>query len=133
MHDMYNMTDLEMTLTLYCCFSAMGRVTCCLMVCLLIYLMVTTNINTKANKQDKNLKKLNQDEMKPEQTRKIKDEVGEKKIAKDEVGKKKKKKKKRTKDEVVKKDWTSSFNPNWMCNERQARNYCYGSGFAGMM
>ena len=28
-------------------------------------------------------------------------------------------------------EWTTGFDPNLMCNRRQARNFCFGSGFAG--
>ena len=50
--------------------------------------------------------------------------------------KKNKKKKLRRKDELGEEDiwagdYSTSFNPNWVCNENQARNYCFGSGFVG--
>ena len=52
---------------------------------------------------------------------------GRKKVKKN---KNTRKKKLRAKDEAAG-DYSTSFDPNWACNRNQARNYCFGSGFAG--
>ena len=123
----------------------MGRFSCCwcLFILLFLVVIVTNTGNAKKNSEQKRQKKeqikssegaentarnKQQNGKKTGETKPFEKKTeGRKKVKKNKSARKKKL---RAKDEEGG-DYSTLFDPNWACNRNQARNYCFGSGFAG--
>ena len=114
----------------------MGRFGCCwcLFILLVLVVIVTNTGNAKKNSEQKRQKK---EQIKSsdgtEITARNKQQNGKKK-GETKPSEKKTEGRKVTKNKSARKkggDYSTSFDPNWACNRNQARNYCFGSGFAG--
>ena len=115
----------------------MGRFNCCwcLFILLVLVVIVTNTGNAKKNSEQKRQKeeqiKLSEG---TENTAGNKQQKGKKKGETKPSEKKTEGRKKVKKNKSARKksgDYSTSFDPNWACTRNQARNYCFGSGFAG--
>ena len=92
----------------------------------------TTEKQNNHSEQTRNFKDGQKKEMAKESVKPRDKQKGGKSQKRSKRSKERRKKVKtadRKKEQVA--EWTTGFDPNLMCNRRQARNFCFGSGFAG--